>query len=625
MAFPKHKPPSPPKDKIVKEKRLVNGKLTPVEIFNGKIVRVFDNEGNVIDDRSAKFGNKLPPLPEAKTKSKVENGQNRDLKETTSSIISTSDTGRLQIVSKEDVATQNNIISKEDSIIKECPQCKGTNFEPILHLENATRYKCKDCDETFIGQKQDVQKIEEDLLQPQEQMLPTEYEKMKKMSDEEFKREIADINDGAFEGMMKRSDLNSWERSDIRGRRVLLRSSEYKQESPKEIPKEAPKEIPKTEDKKPEGVPKVGVSKAEVPDISNAISSTSLSVSTSGVGNGIPLIPKEETVGQGSGPGVVKVEVVTPKPEKIVNTAVTIKDGDTATYVPKIEPVIPRIEVPKSEPPKYVKDIPAPGVSIPVMDRLSKIMEEKVKDDKIKEDKTKDKNIKQDKEKSFNVTRPESPKEETPKEVSKAEIPKEILEETPKIEQSEKKPKEVKHFMAEEDEEIMQERKFEQWLKKNRFQESVEKTAKISEENQEKIEGISNEIANVKEGLGGVENRIDTLKDGLNSVIGETKKPITETLGELCEGVDCIKKDVAKYQDTQSELDKKLDSRFSELRERVQKLEEPTFTCDNCGTDGIRLLSSFCPNCGSPIHSWNDENGQPIKGWVPYWKRVVSS
>ena len=319
---------------------------------------------------------------------------------------------------------------------------------------------------------------------------------------------------------------------------------------------------------------------------------------------------------------------VAPKSEDITNVDVmTPKEGDAA-YVPKIEPIIPKI-ISKSEPQKEEmeihKDVPIPDINIPVIDRLSKIMKEKTKEDKTSEDK----------ERSSNITKLESPKAETPKDVPKAETPKEISKETLKIEQSKIKkdsdqlklktviPKEVKRMAEEkEEEEIMQERKFEKWLKKNRFQESVEKTAKITEENQGQIKDISNEITNVKDGLGGVENRIDNLKEGLNSILGETKKPITETLGGLCNDVDCIKNDVAKYQGVQSDLDKKLDTRFSELRERIQKLEEPTFTCDNCGADSIRPLSSFCSNCGSPIHSWNDDSGVPVKGWVPYWRRA---
>lgn len=57
--------------KIIKEKRLIGGKLRKVETFNGNIVKVFGDDGGVIEDRSEKFGDKLPIIqyiePETKT------------------------------------------------------------------------------------------------------------------------------------------------------------------------------------------------------------------------------------------------------------------------------------------------------------------------------------------------------------------------------------------------------------------------------------------------------------------------------------------------------------------------------------------------------------------------------
>ena len=49
----------PDKNKIVKDKRIIEGKLRKVEIFNGQVLRVFGDDGSIIEDRSAKFGDKL--------------------------------------------------------------------------------------------------------------------------------------------------------------------------------------------------------------------------------------------------------------------------------------------------------------------------------------------------------------------------------------------------------------------------------------------------------------------------------------------------------------------------------------------------------------------------------------
>ncbi len=46
--------------KTIKDKRIIGGKLRKVEMFNGNVIRVFDDDGSIIEDRSAKFGDKLP-------------------------------------------------------------------------------------------------------------------------------------------------------------------------------------------------------------------------------------------------------------------------------------------------------------------------------------------------------------------------------------------------------------------------------------------------------------------------------------------------------------------------------------------------------------------------------------
>lgn len=46
------------KDRIIKEKRIVEGKIRKVDTFNGNIVRVFDDDGRIIEDRSIKLGDK---------------------------------------------------------------------------------------------------------------------------------------------------------------------------------------------------------------------------------------------------------------------------------------------------------------------------------------------------------------------------------------------------------------------------------------------------------------------------------------------------------------------------------------------------------------------------------------
>jgi hypothetical protein len=180
------------------------------------------------------------------------------------------------------------------------------------------------------------------------------------------------------------------------------------------------------------------------------------------------------------------------------------------------------------------------------------------------------------------------------------------------------KQKEKRSMVEELEAELLNERKFEEWIKKQKFRENLEKAAKFAEETkqqfEEKIPELSDKIEGITGEVKGVEERLGTMD---------------KSVGTLCTGVDCIKDDVKKYQEnvnkyqeSQQVLEKMVQDRFTELGEKVQSLEHPLFTCENCGEQTISPLSSYCPNCGSPIHSWSDESGEPIRGWQPYWKRI---
>jgi chromosome segregation ATPase len=187
-------------------------------------------------------------------------------------------------------------------------------------------------------------------------------------------------------------------------------------------------------------------------------------------------------------------------------------------------------------------------------------------------------------------------------------------------------------------EELLEEYKREQWAKKRDFEKNIDDMARVASENKDqikeisqKIEGVTGKVGEVEEKIGGLQDnikeRFGTVQERFGTLqerLGNTKKPVTETLGELCTGVDCIKTDLKKSQEYQQSFEKQLEGKFNELSERLQKLEEPSYVCDNCGADSIKPLSSFCSNCGAPIHSWTDpETGNPVSGWAPFWKRTA--
>jgi chromosome segregation ATPase len=165
-------------------------------------------------------------------------------------------------------------------------------------------------------------------------------------------------------------------------------------------------------------------------------------------------------------------------------------------------------------------------------------------------------------------------------------------------------------------------------MKKQKFHENLAKMAKFAEETSEqkipelsgKIESVHSEIGNVHGEIENVHNEVKNVENKLGTV-DDRLGTVDKTIGNLCTGIDCVKEDAKKYQTSQEALEKLVQERFQELGEKVQSLERPTFTCENCGEQAIAALSSYCPNCGAEIQSWSDESGEPIRGWAPYWKR----
>ena len=484
----KYKPVYHPPNKLIIEKRIVDGKMRKVETYNGKVARVYDEEGKLIEDRSGKLKVALPtpPLePKAMREKKLDTPPEEDKPRETAI--------GLQLVPDDDVKREGIDFSQTDA---SCPECKSKNIDTLLHLENATRYKCRDCNETFAVNKEktEVPKI-------------TEVPKTDDIQKVESKT-IEEISGRAPEASPNLDNLiNS-------GRDISNKVDIPEIESPKEITiisKETPKKVEVPEEAREMGVP------------------------------GIPII----NIGS-------RIEKLIE--DKTSSSQTVVTDNKTKIDTPKIEDKIIETTIVKAEQQK------------------NQIKDKKI----IKENKS----------------------------------------------------------MAEE---ILEEYKREQWAKKRDFEKNIEDMARVASENKGQISGISHKIEDVEGKLGDVDNKIGnlqenfqekfgSLQENLQEKLGNIKKPVSESLGELCTGVDCIKNDVKKsqeYQQTyQQSLDKQLEKRFQELAERLHKLEEPTYVCDNCGQDDIRPLSSFCPNCGAPIHNWTDpETGMPISGWTPFWKR----
>lgn len=109
------------------------------------------------------------------------------------------------------------------------------------------------------------------------------------------------------------------------------------------------------------------------------------------------------------------------------------------------------------------------------------------------------------------------------------------------------------------------------------------------------------EIDKIRESRKNLEDAVKAIPE-----IQENFKQLRE---ELCVGPDCLKK--------------KVEDKFEAIDEKIKKIEEKTgeFLCDNCGFTGVKPLSSFCSNCGSPIYQWDGNDGKPVEGWKHYSER----
>lgn len=119
---------------------------------------------------------------------------------------------------------------------------------------------------------------------------------------------------------------------------------------------------------------------------------------------------------------------------------------------------------------------------------------------------------------------------------------------------------------------------------------SVTETDRVKYDKLQKAKAFEEKVNKAVESIPGIQDDFKQLRE------------------ELCEGDNC--------------LVKKVDRKFQEIDDKVKGIQENLqyFICENCGYDKVTPLSSFCPNCGHQIDSWDDDEGKPVKGWEPYWK-----
>ncbi len=133
-------------------------------------------------------------------------------------------------------------------------------------------------------------------------------------------------------------------------------------------------------------------------------------------------------------------------------------------------------------------------------------------------------------------------------------------------------------------------RKFEmkEFQEEEEINKKIRASTEFAEQNKKELEKLRLKFdENTVEIQKGINNRFI----GLDSKFSE----MSAKLKEACDGIDCLKKDIKKFE---------------------------LFDCPECGKTTIPNKASFCPDCGAKIHSWTEDNGTPVKNWKPTWVKL---
>lgn len=322
-------------------------------------------------------------------------------------------------------------------------------------------------------------------------------------------------------------------------------------------------------------------------------------------------VKTDDTVNIESGQEALDISVLKEKPK--TETGVVEAKKETTKDTVHTEQNVPKEEVTKKEPINHTNNLSSQtflsGTGSAISDILNQPVVEKkdVKDTNIQEPKPEVKpevNKETAKEKENTIVQPVVPvgigNLAEKLDLRAKDLTKKIIE---NAKSNKKTTKEAKRMGDESQKEIDEEtvaKAVDRRLKDINFKKSIDDAVKFAGESRTKLTGLHEEIGKIEEKVGTINKSVDG----------------------MCEGVDCIKKDFKTAQERQEEFEKQVQNGIQALAEKVQKLEDPTYVCDNCGEDAIKALSSYCPNCGNPIPQWTGEDGHPVQGWKPFWDRM---
>lgn len=132
---------------------------------------------------------------------------------------------------------------------------------------------------------------------------------------------------------------------------------------------------------------------------------------------------------------------------------------------------------------------------------------------------------------------------------------------------------------------------------------------------QKTIKDVGTVTLKTLENVGALENRLKA-HDEMFTAIGKQQT-------EACNGVDCVKDEIKNIKASVSGTDEKLSSivkKIESIDNKTDKIYEKPEEALCSGRNGcgheITIGSSYCPNCGKEIDSWDG-----MEDWTPYTKR----
>ncbi len=142
-------------------------------------------------------------------------------------------------------------------------------------------------------------------------------------------------------------------------------------------------------------------------------------------------------------------------------------------------------------------------------------------------------------------------------------------------------------------------------------------------------ENKTKEVKNMADDDLGIENKFRKLQEqkDFNETIKKMNVKLDDIDSRVCKDGDCMREELSKIKTGLGTEFSTIKTEISELKnlkkdiDEIKKNSDKLEVCPQCGEKSLLHMSSYCSNCGVKIPEWNDEKGDKISSWKPYWLR----